>query len=56
MPLQGGLKAVIWADVFQTLVMFAGQFAVIAVGIHQAGGPAEVWRKARDGGRISGIE
>ncbi|KAG5265808.1 hypothetical protein AALO_G00246590 [Alosa alosa] len=52
----GGLKAVIWADVFQTLVMFAGQFAVIGVGVHQAGGPAEVWRKARDGGRISGID
>lgn len=52
----GGLKAVIWADVFQTLVMFAGQFAVIGVGVYQAGGPAEVWRKARDGGRISGID
>lgn len=52
----GGLKAVIWADVFQTLVMFAGQFAVIGVGVSQAGGPAEVWRKVRDGGRISEID
>lgn len=54
--LQGGLKAVIWTDVFQTLVMFAGQFAVIGVGIHQAGGPSEVWRKVTEGGRISGLE
>ncbi|KAL2098858.1 hypothetical protein ACEWY4_005338 [Coilia grayii] len=52
----GGLKAVIWADVFQTLVMFAGQFAVIGVGTYQAGGPAEVWRKAREGNRISGFD
>uniref|UniRef100_A0A8C2B8T0 Sodium-dependent multivitamin transporter n=1 Tax=Cyprinus carpio TaxID=7962 RepID=A0A8C2B8T0_CYPCA len=41
----GGLKAVIWTDVFQTIVMFAGQLAVIIVGTHQAGGIAEVWRK-----------
>lgn len=54
--LQGGLKAVIWTDVFQTVVMFAGQFAVIGVGIHQAGGPAEVWKKVTEGGRISGLE
>uniref|UniRef100_A0A674NKF7 Solute carrier family 5 member 6a n=1 Tax=Takifugu rubripes TaxID=31033 RepID=A0A674NKF7_TAKRU len=38
----GGLKAVIWTDVFQTVVMFAGQLAVIVVGASQAGGMAEV--------------
>jgi len=26
---QGGLKAVIWTDVFQCVVMFAGFFAVL---------------------------
>ncbi|MCI4389199.1 hypothetical protein PGIGA_G00095210 [Pangasianodon gigas] len=52
----GGLKAVIWTDVFQTVVMFAGQLAVIVVGTHQAGGMAEVWMKAQNGSRISGIE
>ncbi|NWJ06046.1 SC5A6 protein, partial [Crypturellus undulatus] len=40
----GGLKAVIWTDVFQTLVMLAGQLAVIAVGAHRVGGMARVWR------------
>ncbi|KAF3845555.1 hypothetical protein F7725_008718 [Dissostichus mawsoni] len=30
----GGLKAVIWTDVFQTAVMFAGQLAVIVVGLN----------------------
>ncbi|XP_017311173.1 solute carrier family 5 member 6a isoform X1 [Ictalurus punctatus] len=52
----GGLKAVIWTDVFQTIVMFAGQLAVIVVGTHQAGGIAEVWKKAQNSSRISGIE
>lgn len=51
----GGLKAVIWTDVFQTIVMFAGQLAVIIVGTHQAGGISEVWRKAQNGSRISGL-
>ncbi|XP_056283743.1 solute carrier family 5 member 6a [Pseudoliparis swirei] len=52
----GGLKAVIWTDVFQTVVMFAGQLAVIVVGANQAGGMAEVWRKAVNGSRISGLD
>lgn len=54
--MQGGLKAVIWTDVFQTVVMFAGQLAVIIVGVKQAGGLSEVWRKVSEGGLISGIE
>lgn len=52
----GGLKAVVWTDVFQTVVMFTGQLAVIIVGVHQAGGLSEAWGKVRDGGRISGID
>ncbi|XP_026085864.1 solute carrier family 5 member 6 isoform X4 [Carassius auratus] len=52
----GGLKAVVWTDVFQTVVMFTGQLAVIIVGIHQAGGLSDAWVKVRDGGRISGID
>ncbi|KAJ8009137.1 hypothetical protein DPEC_G00085770 [Dallia pectoralis] len=52
----GGLKAVIWTDVFQTVVMFAGQLAVIVVGAHQAGGIGEVWRKAVNGSRIASLD
>ncbi|KAF6725307.1 Sodium-dependent multivitamin transporter [Oryzias melastigma] len=52
----GGLKAVIWTDVFQTAVMFAGQLAVIVVGVQKTGGPAEVWRKVWEGNRISGLD
>ncbi|XP_071598475.1 sodium-dependent multivitamin transporter isoform X1 [Heliangelus exortis] len=52
----GGLKAVIWTDVFQTLVMLAGQLAVIVVGAQRVGGMAHVWRLAQQEGRISGID
>ncbi|XP_010564219.1 PREDICTED: sodium-dependent multivitamin transporter [Haliaeetus leucocephalus] len=52
----GGLKAVIWTDVFQTLVMFAGQLAVILVGARRLGGMARVWHLAEQEGKISGID
>ncbi|KAL8184184.1 UNVERIFIED_CONTAM: Sodium-dependent multivitamin transporter, partial [Gekko kuhli] len=52
----GGLKAVIWTDVFQTFVMFAGQMAVIVVGTIKVGGMGRVWQVAADHGKISGID
>uniref|UniRef100_A0A5F9CBQ0 Sodium-dependent multivitamin transporter n=1 Tax=Oryctolagus cuniculus TaxID=9986 RepID=A0A5F9CBQ0_RABIT len=52
----GGLKAVIWTDVFQTLVMFLGQLAVIIVGSAKVGGLGRVWDVASQHGLISGIE
>lgn len=52
----GGLKAVIWTDVFQTLVMFLGQVAVIIVGSAKVGGMGRVWAVASQHGLISGIE
>ncbi|CAD7676454.1 unnamed protein product [Nyctereutes procyonoides] len=52
----GGLKAVIWTDVFQTLVMFLGQLVVIIVGSRKVGGMVHVWEVASEHGRISGIE
>ncbi|XP_034431378.1 sodium-dependent multivitamin transporter-like [Hippoglossus hippoglossus] len=54
--MMGGLKAVIWTDVFQTVVMFAGQLAVIIVGVQKTGGVSEVWRKVWEGNRISGLD
>lgn len=53
---QGGLKAVIWTDVVQTIVMFAGQLAVIVVGVQKAGGVSDVWTKVWEGNRISSFE
>lgn len=54
--LQGGLKAVIWTDVLQTLVMFLGQLAVIIVGSAKVGGLGHVWDLASQYDYISGIE
>lgn len=51
----GGLKAVIWTDVIQTLVMFAGQLAVIIVGTAKVGGIQEVWNISMEYNKISGI-
>ncbi|XP_053552873.1 sodium-dependent multivitamin transporter-like [Bombina bombina] len=51
----GGLKAVIWTDVVQTLVMFAGQLAVIIVGTMKVGGIDRVWSIATENNKISGI-
>ncbi|XP_041377148.1 sodium-coupled monocarboxylate transporter 1-like [Gigantopelta aegis] len=48
----GGLKAVIWTDVFQILVVIAGLLALIIKGTLQAGGVKSVWDKAADGGRL----
>ncbi|XP_053317281.1 sodium-dependent multivitamin transporter isoform X2 [Spea bombifrons] len=51
----GGLKAVIWTDVIQTLVMFAGQLAVIIVGTMKVGGIGEVWQIATEHNKIAGV-
>nr|XP_016854439.1 PREDICTED: sodium-dependent multivitamin transporter [Anolis carolinensis] len=52
----GGLRAVIWTDVFQTFVMFAGQVAVIVVGTVKVGGMGRVWKLAAEEGKVSGID
>uniref|UniRef100_A0A5F8H0B1 Sodium-dependent multivitamin transporter n=1 Tax=Monodelphis domestica TaxID=13616 RepID=A0A5F8H0B1_MONDO len=52
----GGLKAVIWTDVFQTVVMFLGQIAIVIVGAAKVGGLGRVWDVASQHGRISGID
>ncbi|CAL1531976.1 unnamed protein product [Lymnaea stagnalis] len=49
----GGLKAVVWTDVFQALVMFAGIFAILIKGTIDSGGPKAVWDLADRGGRLN---
>ncbi|GFS24888.1 sodium-coupled monocarboxylate transporter 1 [Elysia marginata] len=48
----GGMKSVIWTDVFQTFVIFAGIFTVIIKGTMDAGGMDKVWQTSKDTGRI----
>ncbi|XP_077331674.1 sodium/iodide cotransporter [Lithobates pipiens] len=49
----GGMKAVIWTDVFQVLVMIAGFFAIAIRGTLVVGGATEVLDIARNYSRIN---
>ena len=46
------MKAVLWTDVFQTIVMISGFLAVIIEGCRRLGGMDEMWRIAGEGGRL----
>nr|XP_053636275.1 sodium-coupled monocarboxylate transporter 1-like isoform X2 [Cherax quadricarinatus] len=48
----GGVKAVVYADVVQTLLMFVGVLVVSVICCQQLGGPANVWTIAGQGGRL----
>ncbi|RZC38851.1 sodium-coupled monocarboxylate transporter 1-like, partial [Asbolus verrucosus] len=48
----GGLKAVVWTDTVQTLVMFGAMIVVMILGTINVGGFGEVWRRSDEGGRI----
>ncbi|KAK2148248.1 hypothetical protein LSH36_507g02047 [Paralvinella palmiformis] len=48
----GGLKAVIWTDVFQTCIMLMGMLAVLIKGAIEVGGIGRAWDLASQSGRI----
>uniref|UniRef100_A0A8C9WWD2 Solute carrier family 5 member 5 n=1 Tax=Sander lucioperca TaxID=283035 RepID=A0A8C9WWD2_SANLU len=49
----GGIKAVIWTDVFQIVVMLSGFVAIFIRGTVLVGGPAVVLEIAKNGSRIN---
>ncbi|CAB4014299.1 sodium-coupled monocarboxylate transporter 1-like, partial [Paramuricea clavata] len=49
----GGLKAVVWTDVFQAMVMVAGLITVFIVGTVNVGGFDKVWQINKDRGRLT---
>ncbi|MGH0184363.1 UNVERIFIED_CONTAM: hypothetical protein FKN15_014685 [Acipenser sinensis] len=49
----GGMKAVIWTDVFQVVVMLSGFLAIVIRGTVLVGGPAAVLEIASNGSRIN---
>nr|XP_054759803.1 sodium-coupled monocarboxylate transporter 2-like [Lytechinus pictus] len=49
----GGIKAVLWTDAFQTLVMAGGIVAIIIAGSMEVGGFNKVWAIADEGERIN---
>ncbi len=50
---QGGMKAVLWADTLQCVIMVAGLVGVIIQGILRVGGIQKIWKIAEDGGRLN---
>lgn len=54
--LQGGLKAVVWSDAFQMVVMVAGFLTVLVQGTHKSGGITAVWETAKTGQRLNVFE
>ena len=55
--LKGGLKAVLWTDAFQLVVMAGGLILVLIYGSHiHEGGFSELWSLAKLSGRIDFIE
>lgn len=52
----GGLKAVIWTDVLQMVVMLAGFVAVIWRGAILQGGLTNIWEDARQGDRLTPLD
>ncbi|KAL2102525.1 hypothetical protein ACEWY4_001693 [Coilia grayii] len=48
----GGLKAVVWTDVFQVGIMVAGFLAVIIQSVLRQGGVAVILSDAKEGGRL----
>ncbi|XP_015913634.1 putative sodium-dependent multivitamin transporter isoform X2 [Parasteatoda tepidariorum] len=48
----GGLKAVLWTDVFQAILMYITIMAVVVSGVIAVGGISEVYNIANEGGRI----
>uniref|UniRef100_A0A4W4GC13 Solute carrier family 5 member 5 n=1 Tax=Electrophorus electricus TaxID=8005 RepID=A0A4W4GC13_ELEEL len=51
--LQGGMKAVVWTDVFQVVIMLSGFIVVFTYGTLLVGGPAKVLEIASNGSRIN---
>ena len=52
-PFQGGLRAVIWNDVFQALVMLGGLVTVVIVGTIKVGGASRVVSILQDHNRTN---
>lgn len=48
----GGLKAVMWTDAFQMIIVFAGVLAVVWKGTDEMGGFSVVWEIAKNGSRL----
>ena len=54
--LQGGIRAVVWTDVVQILLVLGAALAVLVKGATDVGGWATVWAVASHGSRLPDFE
>ncbi|XP_069699546.1 sodium-coupled monocarboxylate transporter 2-like isoform X2 [Periplaneta americana] len=52
----GGLKAVVWSDLIQAVVMVGSCLTVVFIGVHQVGGWQTVIEQSTAGGRINMLD
>jgi Na+/pantothenate symporter len=52
---QGGLRAVVYTDTFQAVVIVVGVLTLVTKGVYDLGGLGEVWRRALDGQRLDNV-
>lgn len=50
--MQGGLKAVVWTDTLQTILMFMGVVIVMILGTAHVGGLGVVFDRSAQSGRL----
>lgn len=49
---QGGIKAVVWTDTLQMILMIFGVLTVAIMGTREVGGVNNVWKRNEESGRI----
>lgn len=49
---KGGLRAVVWTDTLQSLLMFASMVAILILGAEKVGGWEQVWINNQKGQRL----
>ena len=53
---QGGIKAVVWTDAFQILIITVGMVALLIKGVLEVGSIDLVIQRVKDGGRMPYFE
>lgn len=49
---KGGIKAVVWTDVVQGIIMILTMIVTFSIGIFEVGGINEVWNRNLEGNRL----
>ena len=54
--LQGGIKAVVWTDTLQAVILIVGYLAMIICGTVAVGGFGVIWNKSLEEGRLNFVK